>query len=289
MKRILVVDDETIVRESLRDWLEDAGHQVAVAESGEEALSLVEKEDFSIIVLDLKLPKMTGIDVLEKVKILKPKIKTVVITAYPTMLTKDEAARLGAIDYLIKPVLPESLDELIKETVVGMGDASVLKGFGLLKGLDGNEVAQMGELCDERAFKEGERIFSEGTRATHLHLCGSGKVDIAIWVGEPWNKDVTVHRAERGELFGWSAVVAPYTYTASAVAVEDGEEIRIKGSDLLELFNRSPHIASVVSMNLSTEISARLTQTRQKLSVEWLTSGTPSSSGPSPWGEPKRR
>lgn len=289
MKRILVVDDETIVRESLRDWLADAGYQVAVAESGEEALSLVEKEDFSIIVLDLRLPRMSGIDVLEKVKILKPKIKTVVITAYPTMLTKDEAARLGAIDYLIKPVLPESLDELIKETVVGMGDASVLKGFGLLKGLDGNELAQIAELCDERAFKEGERIFSEGTRATHLHLCRSGKVDIAIWVREPWNKDVTVHQAERGELFGWSALVAPYTYTASAVCGEDGEEIRIKGSDLLELFDRNPHITSVVCMNLSTEISARLTQTRQKLSIEWLTSGIPSSAGPSPWGEPKRR
>ena len=289
MKRILVVDDEAIVRESLRDWLEDAGHQVAVAESGEEALSLVEKEDFSIIVLDLRLPKMTGIDVLEKVKILKPKIKTVVITAYPTMLTKDEAARLGAIDYLIKPVLPESLDELIRETVVGVGDASVLKGFGLFKGLDGNELAQIAELCDERAFKEGERIFSEATRATHLHLCCSGKVDIMIWVREPWNKDVTVHQAEAGELFGWSALVMPYTYTASATAVVDGEEIRIKGSDLLELFDRNPHITSVVCMNLSTEISARLTQTRQKLSIEWLTSGIPSSSGPSPWGEPKRR
>ena len=118
MKRILVVDDEAIVRESIRDWLQDAGHQVAVAESGEEALSLVEKEDFSIIVLDLKLPRMTGIDVLERVRTLKPKIKSVVITAYPTMLTKDEASRLGAIDYLIKPISPETLERLIRETVV---------------------------------------------------------------------------------------------------------------------------------------------------------------------------
>ena len=164
-----------------------------------------------------------------------------------------------------------------------------LKGFGLFKGLENDELLKLAELCSEHTMSEGEIIFSEGTRAKNLHLCRSGKVDIVMWVREPWNKEVTVHQAERGELFGWSALVAPYTYTASAVAVEDGEEMRIKGSDLLELFDRNPHIASVVCMNLSIEISARLTQTRQKLSIEWLTSGIPSSSGPSPWGEPKRR
>ena len=165
----------------------------------------------------------------------------------------------------------------------------VLKGFELFKGLGDSELSKIAELCHVHTMQEGDQPFVEGARATDLHLCRSGKVDITIWVREPWNKEVTVHQAERGELFGWSALVAPYTYTASAVAVEDGEEMRIKGSDLLELFDRNPHIASVVCMNLSTEISARLTQTRQKLSIEWLTSGIPSSSGPSPWGEPKRR
>ena len=170
-----------------------------------------------------------------------------------------------------------------------MVSASVLKGFGVFKGLDDKELAQIAGLCDEHAFNEGKPIFSEGTRATHLHLCRSGKVDIVIWVREPWNKDVTVHQAEGGELFGWSALVAPYTYTASAIGVEDGQEIRIKGSELLELFDQNPHIGLVICMNLSTEISSRLTQTRQKLSIEWLASGMTLSSGTSPWGEPQKR
>ena len=117
MKPILVVDDEAIVRESIRDWLKDAGYEVSVAESGEEALKLIQKQNFGVMILDLRLPGMTGIDVLKKVKALKPNIKSVVITAYPTMLTQEEAAKLGAIDYLVKPVFPDKLEELIRETL----------------------------------------------------------------------------------------------------------------------------------------------------------------------------
>ena len=117
MKPILVVDDEAIVRESIGAWLKDAGYQVETAESGEEALALIGKQDFGVMILDLRLPGITGIGVLKKMKTLKPNMKSIVITAYPTMLTKDDANTLGAIDYLIKPVLPENLEKLIRETL----------------------------------------------------------------------------------------------------------------------------------------------------------------------------
>ncbi len=167
--------------------------------------------------------------------------------------------------------------------------ASVLKGFEPFKGLDDGELARIAKLCSEVGLIKDERIFAEGTRATHLHLLRSGKVDVVIWVGEPWNKAVTVHQARPGELFGWSAVVAPYTYTASADCVEAGEEICIEGSELLDLFDKNPRMAYVVIRNLSAEIGARLGETRQKLSTEWLSSGTPGPTGSSPWGEPNRR
>lgn len=120
MKPILVVDDEAIVRESIRDWLKDSGYQVSVAESGEEALKLIQDENFGVMILDLRLPGMNGIDVLKKVKVLKPDIKSIVITAYPTMLTQEEATRLGAIDYLVKPVFPDKLEALIRDTLSDM-------------------------------------------------------------------------------------------------------------------------------------------------------------------------
>jgi heterodisulfide reductase subunit A len=117
MKQILVVDDEAIVRESIRDWLKDAGYQVSVAESGEEALKMIQKQDFGVMILDLRLPGINGIDVLKKAKTLKPDIKSIVITAYPTMLTQEEATKLGAIDYLVKPIFPDKLEELVRDTV----------------------------------------------------------------------------------------------------------------------------------------------------------------------------
>jgi DNA-binding NtrC family response regulator len=116
--QVLVVDDEPIVRESIRDWLEDAGYQVATAETGEEALEMVEKQDFSVMVLDLRLPGKTGITVLKEVKAVKPQIKSIIITAYPSVETATEAMKLGAVDYLIKPIAPDDLEKLIRETLV---------------------------------------------------------------------------------------------------------------------------------------------------------------------------
>jgi len=116
--RILVVDDEPIVRESIRDWLKDAGYQVATAESGEEALEMIETQDFSVVVLDIRLPGRTGIKVLKEIKALKPQIKSIVITAYPSAEIADEAMKLGAVDYLIKPIAPDELERLIRETLV---------------------------------------------------------------------------------------------------------------------------------------------------------------------------
>jgi len=117
-KPILIVDDELIVRESIGDWLKDAGYQVATAASGEEALEMIEKQDFSVMVVDVRLPGKTGIAVLKEVKARWPWIKSIVITAYPSTALADEAMKLGAVDYLIKPIAPDDLERLIRETLL---------------------------------------------------------------------------------------------------------------------------------------------------------------------------
>jgi len=169
-----------------------------------------------------------------------------------------------------------------------MVTVQVLKGYGLFKGLDDSELAKIAELCHVYTMHEGDQIFVEGTEAKDLHLCRSGKVNIVIWVREPWNKNVVVHQAEPGEIFGWSALVAPYTYTASAECVESGEQIRVTGHELLGVLGQYPLVGYRIMRNLSAEISARLTQTRQRLSLEWLTAGPPHP-GSSSWGEAGRR
>jgi len=117
-KPILIVDDEPIVQESIRDWLKDAGYQVATAESGEEALEMIEQQDFSVMIVDVRLPGKTGITVLKEVKALRPEIKSIIITAYPSIELAAEAMKLGAIDYLIKPIAPDDLERLIRETLL---------------------------------------------------------------------------------------------------------------------------------------------------------------------------
>jgi CRP-like cAMP-binding protein len=135
-----------------------------------------------------------------------------------------------------------------------MCTVQVLKGFGLFKGLDDSELSKIAVLCHVNAMHEGDQIFKEGTRATDLNLCRNGKVNIVIWVREPWNKNVVVHRVEPGEVFGWSALVAPYTYTASAECVESGEQVSIAGHELLAVLDQYPLVGYKIMSNLTAEI-----------------------------------
>jgi DNA-binding NtrC family response regulator len=116
-KPILIVDDEPIVRESLRDWLVDAGYKVATADSGEKALEMIEATDYCVMILDVRLPGRTGIAVLKEVKAKKPEMKAIIITAYPSSDITAEALKLGALDYLIKPIAPDDLERLVRDAV----------------------------------------------------------------------------------------------------------------------------------------------------------------------------
>jgi len=117
MKPILVVEDEVIMRDSLRDWLTDGGYPVETAEHGEEALKVVGEQDFSLLILDMKLPGKNGLEVLREAKAQKPKINGIIITAYPSIETAVEAMKLGAVDYLTKPFSLDALEKLIRDAL----------------------------------------------------------------------------------------------------------------------------------------------------------------------------
>jgi len=101
--RILVVDDELVVRDSLKEWLAEEGFSVAMAGSGAEALAALEAEPFHLMLLDIKMPGMDGVEVLERAKTLRPELTVIMMTAYATVETAVEAMKIGALDYLIKP------------------------------------------------------------------------------------------------------------------------------------------------------------------------------------------
>jgi two-component system response regulator AtoC len=114
---ILIVDDEPIVREAIRDWLAEAGYDVTTAETGEEALKIVEKREFPLVILDVRLPGKTGIRVLQEMKESKPNIKAIIITAYASPELRSEAMKLGARHYLSKPIAPDRLEKLVQEAL----------------------------------------------------------------------------------------------------------------------------------------------------------------------------
>jgi len=130
--KILLVEDEAAVRESVRDWLVDDGYDVECVETGEEALERVEKEDFGVMVLDLRLPGIDGLQVFERAKRLKPETKGVMITAYPSIETRDKARRLGLIDYVPKPFKVEDLEKTIKGALQEVAEEELPEKHDLL-------------------------------------------------------------------------------------------------------------------------------------------------------------
>jgi len=113
--RILVVDDETIVRESLAEWLKDAGHEVFTTEDGYKALEVVERERPGIMIADLVMPGMDGIELMRKAKALLPGIEVIIITAYASIPTAITAMKEGAYDYIEKPFCPERAELLVEK------------------------------------------------------------------------------------------------------------------------------------------------------------------------------
>ncbi|MGB8706886.1 MAG: response regulator [Dehalococcoidia bacterium] len=112
-RKILLVEDETVLREALQEWLVGDGYDVEVAVSGEAAVERIKKEEFGVIVLDLRLPGIDGLRVFEEAKDVNPEIKGVIITAYPSKETLTRAKEIGLLDYLSKPFKIEDLEKII--------------------------------------------------------------------------------------------------------------------------------------------------------------------------------
>jgi two-component system response regulator (stage 0 sporulation protein F) len=125
-KTILIVDDEKDLCTILSDSLSQDHYRVVTAFNGKEALQLAKKEKPDLILLDIKMPGMDGIEVLRKIKKMKKEIVVIMFTAYGTLETARKAMKLSAYDYVTKPVDLFLLKSLVKE-VLGKVNKSVAK------------------------------------------------------------------------------------------------------------------------------------------------------------------
>jgi two-component system phosphate regulon sensor histidine kinase PhoR len=114
---VLVIDDEQRVREGCRKVLVRDGYHVTIAESGDIGLSLIEKQHYDLILLDLMMPSLSGFDVLAHVKKLHPDTVIIVISGYATVENSIEAMKQGAFDFIPKPFSPEQLRVLTRKAI----------------------------------------------------------------------------------------------------------------------------------------------------------------------------
>jgi DNA-binding NtrC family response regulator len=110
---ILVVDDEEIVRDSLASWLEEDGYHVDTAPDGPTALARLAQHAYAVLLVDLKMPGMDGLEVLAQARGLQPDVPVIIMTAYATVDTAVQAMKQGAYDYLVKPFEPEELSLMV--------------------------------------------------------------------------------------------------------------------------------------------------------------------------------
>ncbi len=111
---ILIVDDEESVRDSLFNWFIEDGYRVECAENAKKALTLLESDQFDIILADIKMPGMDGLEMLRRIKAIKPDSIVIVMTAFATVDTAVKALKDGAYDYVTKPFDPDDLTHLIR-------------------------------------------------------------------------------------------------------------------------------------------------------------------------------
>ncbi|MHB8092304.1 MAG: sigma-54-dependent transcriptional regulator [Syntrophales bacterium] len=112
-KPILIVDDEKNIRLTLSQVLETLGAEIDTAANGEEALTKLKGREFGLVLLDIRMPGMDGMEILRRVREIRPDIRVIMITAYGTIESAIEAMKLGAADFLQKPFDPEEIRELV--------------------------------------------------------------------------------------------------------------------------------------------------------------------------------
>ena len=177
MHNILVVDDDRSMREFLDILLAREGYHVSLAANGEEAFRILKMNNFDLLITDIRMPDLNGIDVLKEAKVVSPEIVVVLISAFATAETAVEAMREGAYDYLPKPFKVREFKRIVKDALKSKRQPSLGKGADDLKSryhFDGliGESPQMKKVYDliGRAAPTKTNILISGESGTGKEL-----------------------------------------------------------------------------------------------------------------------
>jgi DNA-binding NtrC family response regulator len=117
MARILIVEDDSVSREVLKAFVTSIGHEGLEAETGGQGLAMVKQGDMDLVLLDIKMPGMDGIQVLKEIKKTSPRLPVIMVTAMDRAESAIEAMRFGAYDYLTKPATRGALEKVVVQAL----------------------------------------------------------------------------------------------------------------------------------------------------------------------------
>lgn len=166
-KRVLIVDDEENIREMTRLALEAAGYEVGEARNGLEAFAVIGGDDsWDAVLLDQKMPGMVGTEVLRRIKVMLPSVKVIMMTAYASVDLAVEAMKLGATDFVRKPMTPEILRNALTAAFAKMPEPHSTKATGESKAshlravtLNGFTILRAADLGRSLPQRANERCF----------------------------------------------------------------------------------------------------------------------------------
>lgn len=186
MAKILIIDDEKSIRKTLREILEYEKYQVDEAADGAEGLGMIQKEKYDIILCDIKMPKMDGIEVLEKVMQLALDTPVVMVSGHGNIETAVEAVKKGAFDFIAKPL---DLNRLLVTIRNAMDKSTLVTETKVLKKKVSKTFDMIGESKAIEQIKEMiERVAPTDARVLVTGGNGSGKELVARWLHEKSNR-----------------------------------------------------------------------------------------------------
>ncbi|MDP1744126.1 MAG: sigma-54 dependent transcriptional regulator [Bacteroidota bacterium] len=186
MKKLLIIDDEKSIRKALREILEYEKYQVDEAVDGSEGLSMIQKDKYDIILCDIKMPKMDGIEVLDKIMQLSCDTPVIMISGHGNIETAVEAVKKGAFDFIAKPLdlnrllvtIRNAMDKSTLVTETKVLKKKVSKTFDMIG--ESKAIVQIQAMIERVAPTDARVLITGGN--------GSGKELVARWLHEKSNR-----------------------------------------------------------------------------------------------------
>ncbi len=186
MSKILIIDDEKVIRATLREILEYEKFEVAEAQDGEEGLAKLREEDFDLVLCDVKMPKMDGIEVLDQAKSMEKSPQFIMISAHGSIETAVEATKKGAFDFIPKP---PDLNRLLLTVRNALDKKNLVTETKVLKKKLSKKLDMVGESAAIKLVKETiEKVAPTDARVLITGPNGTGKELVAHWVHQKSNR-----------------------------------------------------------------------------------------------------